>query len=204
VITSYPNNGCGWTAILIHPKFTITNSGVLQRGAAWATILIEQEHYSFASVYAPNTTNDRKRLWTAFNNLPTSIKWTIAGDFNMIEDPMDSTSASPLLCGSELDEWRILKMRLSLKDAAKLKHISGPRYTRRGSPNDKVVQSRLDRVYFSDWASWITELKEVRHHTTSILSDHDPVSVRIVISVKSNISSNRVRKSYFKTDAETS
>jgi exonuclease III len=62
----------------------------------------------------------------------------------------DSTSDSPLLSGEELEEWRLLKLKLSLKDAACTTTITGPKYTRRGTFENHIVQSRLDRFYFSN------------------------------------------------------
>jgi hypothetical protein len=136
----------------------------------------------------------------AFITSTTSSKWTIAGDFNMIKIPHDSTSTPPMICGSELEEWRLLKMKLSLKDAVQVKQITWPIHTRRGSPNDNIVQSRLDQVYFSDWEIRINKLTELRHHNMSTLSDHNLVLVKITISVGSNLVRNCLRKSHFKAN----
>jgi hypothetical protein len=116
----------------------------------------------------------------------------------MTEDEEDLTSIYPLLSGEELEEWRLLKLKLLLKDAAHIHRIIGPKYTRRGTIEDCLIQSRLDRFYFSEWGTWIQCLKELRHHTTSILSDHDPVLIRITLPTGSNNTLNIPRKSYFK------
>jgi exonuclease III len=55
IVLSYPNDGCGGTALLIHPNLVIQRSGVTQRGAAWAVITHAQEEYMLVSIYAPNT-----------------------------------------------------------------------------------------------------------------------------------------------------
>jgi exonuclease III len=166
-VTSYPKDGCGGTTLLIHPSIDIINSGVTLRGAAWAEIRFAQNQYFVASIYAPNTALERKNLWNALTTTTPDGKWIIAGDYNMVEQASDSTSNSPLLTGEELEEWRLLKLKLSLKDAAHIKRITGPKYTRRGTLDDKLVQSRLDRFYFSEWGTWLQDLHEIKHHTTS-------------------------------------
>jgi exonuclease III len=85
-IIAYPDDGRGGTALLIHPKFKIVNSGTTTRGMAWATIYIAQEIYHLGSVYAPNTASARKQLWHAIMSSAQNGKWIIAGDFNMTED----------------------------------------------------------------------------------------------------------------------
>jgi exonuclease III len=151
-VIAYPNDGCGGTTLLSHPQFTISNSGVTTRGMVWASIVVGNKLYYVGSIYAPNTYGERKKLWNAICAFAPPGKWIIAGDYNMVESQNDSTSCSPVLEGTELDEWRLLKLKLSLKDAASVCNIEGPLFTRRGSPDDRLVQSRLDRFYFSEWA----------------------------------------------------
>jgi exonuclease III len=153
-IVAYPNDGCGGTAILVHPRLKIISSGAITRGLVWVSIEIAQEIVHFASIYAPNTYIERKALWYAIANSAPKGKWVISGDFNMVESQSDSTSNSPVMNGDKLEEWRLLKMKLALKDAAEIKDITGPKFTRRGTIEEYLVQSRLDRFYFSDWTNW--------------------------------------------------
>jgi exonuclease III len=55
LIVAYPNEGCGGTAIFIHPRFKIVNSGAITRGLVWETIELGQDLIHITSVYAPNT-----------------------------------------------------------------------------------------------------------------------------------------------------
>jgi hypothetical protein len=40
--------------------------------------------------------------------------------------------------------------------------------------------------------------KEVRHHSTSILSGHDPISVYIILNNNTQTSNNKPKRTYFK------
>jgi hypothetical protein len=116
---------------LIHPSIDIINLGVTIREASWAEILFAQKHYFVASIHASNTALERKNLWNALTTTTPDGKWILAEDYNMVEQASDSTSNSPLLIVKRrIKEWRLLKLKLSIKDAAHIKRITGPKYTR--------------------------------------------------------------------------
>ncbi|KAL3684729.1 hypothetical protein R1sor_002751 [Riccia sorocarpa] len=81
--------------------------------------------------------------------------WFLLGDWNMTLMREDSSGPTPLLKGSPMDAWRETKLAWSLTDAyAIARRRTGPRYTRQVVRGRRLDQSRLDRVYLSNNASW--------------------------------------------------
>jgi hypothetical protein len=122
------------------------------------------------------------------------------GDFNMTEEIKDSTSRSPLLISNQLEEWRVLKTRFSLKDALHVTKLNGPKFTRRGKIDNNIIQSRLDQFYISDHGTWVSNVSQLKHHTQTVLPDHNPISLEFTVNKQSLNNKHIQRSSYFKAD----
>ncbi|KAL3682903.1 hypothetical protein R1sor_000925 [Riccia sorocarpa] len=106
----------------------------------------------------------------------------------------DSSGPTPLLKGSPMDAWRETELAWSLTDAYAIARTrTGPRYTRHVVRGRRLDQSRLDRVYLSNSASWLLAVNSILHDSKEALSDHYPVVVEANLS-------NRVRKRRQKRD----
>jgi exonuclease III len=145
-LSSPPNEGKGGTALLIHPLTKILHSGTLDEGrAVWAIVEHAESTFGCASIYAPNSPRQRSILWEELKNLLPAANWILSGDYNMTESVSDSTGLSPLLQGSELEAWRLFKMRFNLKDARMVaSQVEGAHYTWRRTQNGRITQSRID------------------------------------------------------------
>ena len=93
--------------------------GVLACGRGQYVIFqISLKKRDLLNIYAPNCVKDRIVLWKSIlSQLTTLDHWTIAGDFNMLEDVCDRLGGtSHTLSGSELYEWERLSFSLGLMD----------------------------------------------------------------------------------------
>ena len=66
-----------------------------------------QTTWGYLNIYAPNHASARKHFWYEITNaLPNVSDWCVAGDFNMIEDPLDRRGGSAAtIHGEELANW---------------------------------------------------------------------------------------------------
>jgi exonuclease III len=200
-VIAYPDLSKGGTVILIHPDFEILNSGTsIVSRIPWAELQSRKGKFSISNIYAPNISLDRLNLWKNLQNTLPRGNWIMAGDYNMTENREDSTSNSPLISGNKLNEWRLLKNRFSLIDVKQLTSLNGPTYTRRGTLYERQIQSRLDRFYISDQGNWLTSIKELKHHTNTVLSDHEPITIKLTIKEPNANNLNLRRSTYFKAD----
>ncbi|CAM6124136.1 unnamed protein product [Calypogeia fissa] len=179
-ISSAPNDGKGGTALLIHPDFTLRQSGIVDQGrAVWAQLEKDGVTFAVLNVYGPGSPRGRALLW---NELLTTLprdNWIICGDFNMTEEPADTTGGSNLLRGWELEAWRHLKVKLNLKDAlTELDKVTGSRFTWRRRRGNTLEQSRIDRLYLGEAGWWLDGISELIHDGGQSLSDHDPIILR--------------------------
>lgn len=56
----------------------------------WVQIQTDTEVVGFCSIYAPCNLRERKRLWKRLQeHLNDSLRWTLGGDYNFIEDSAD-------------------------------------------------------------------------------------------------------------------
>lgn len=193
--------GKGGTVLLIHPDFVVTSSGTLPEGrGAWAKISNSVGSFNVVGVYAPNLVPEREAFWRIFSlSLPTD-NWIITGDFNMTEVAEDSSGDSPLISGTELDEWRLFHQRFNLIDTFDvLGSAIGARFTRRAKHGDRFDQSRLDRFYVSDQGWWIDRIKKLEHFGGQVLSDHDPIALTFRLSAASS-GISPAKKHFFKAN----
>lgn len=99
-LIAFPQNGRAGTMLLIHPDFTISNSGeFLNSTTIWASIHGPIGTFNIASIYGPHTTTTRANLWAALKNHLPNGDWILGGDFNTTEGIDDSTMQASLLQG---------------------------------------------------------------------------------------------------------
>jgi exonuclease III len=200
-IIAHADHGKGGTAVLVHPEFNILESRTFANGrVAWAKIDNKRGTFYIGCIYAPNSSPERKTLWNTLQNTLPRENWIITGDFNMTEGQSDSTSLYPLLSGTEQEEWMIFKLRFALKDAISLTNLQGPLFTRRGNLQGIINQSRLDQFYISDNGNWLENIESLRHHTTTILSDHDPITINVKLLSNTVQNPDLKRSSYLKAN----
>jgi endonuclease/exonuclease/phosphatase family metal-dependent hydrolase len=89
-----------------------------------------------------------------------------------------------------------IKTRFALKDAIKITQLNGPIFTRRGKIHERLIQSTLDRIYTSDHGNWLGTVDELRHHTNTVLSDHEPISFEFTLN-KRTIQNQQLRSSSY-------
>jgi exonuclease III len=193
--------GRGGVAILIDPTFPlISQESPVPGRLAWAQIQIKSGTIYVAGVYAPNDTLARTDFWVKLTDSLPRGHWYVAGDFNMTELHHDSTSISPYLSPSEANKWRLLKMRLDILDSIDTAELQGPRFTRSSHLNGRLIQSRLDRIYYSRSQLWNWKLEVLAHHYHSVLSDHDPIILRTSYLHGVSPALQLTRSSYFKAN----
>lgn len=102
-VISKVDNGKGGTALLYHLSLKLIKPGTLSLGrVAWAQFQLDSMIISISIVYAPNdSTRARAYLWHQLKGKLHDKQWTIFGDFNMTEGPLDSSGPTPLLNGSQ-------------------------------------------------------------------------------------------------------
>jgi hypothetical protein len=168
--------------------------------AAWVQLSSSEGDFGIVSIYAPQSSREKALLWHVLKTQLPSEDWIFYGDFNMIEYAEDSTGLSNLVQGRELTSWRLLKNHFDMADAFNLVNkLEGPRFTRRGHHQGRLVQTRLDRFYLSTRGWWIASLKKLEHISDQALSDHDPAILHMAINHPVN--TQRIRKStHFKAN----
>lgn len=186
--TAPPDAGRGGTALLISPSLKVIASGNLDLGrAVWVQIVSGDSNFGIICLYAPNSPNERALLWHEIKCLLPQDNWICCGDSNMTESRLDSSGPSPLIRGREAEFWRLLKLRFDLSDAFHILEgkIIGSRFTWRRTRNGALVESRLDRFYFSDKGWWVGRIERLTHEGGSAFSDHDPITLRITLDSSS-------------------
>lgn len=118
-IVSLPDESRGGTTLLYHPSCSLIRSRAPELGIiSWAQLGIGDSQVSIVLIYAPSAfPRDQNFLWHQLKALLLDGQWIFMGNFNMIEDPMDSSGTSPLIFGSQLETWRMLETRFNLVDA---------------------------------------------------------------------------------------
>lgn len=64
------------------------------------------------SLYGVGSILDRAGLWQTMDENLLEGSWIIGGDFNFMENHLDSSSHSSLLQGLELEDWHSSKLDL--------------------------------------------------------------------------------------------
>lgn len=123
-IVFLPDEGRGGTTLLYNPWCTLIRFATLELSrTVWAQLGIGDNIVSIALIYAPSASHrERTFLWYQLKAFLPDGQWVLMGNFNMTEDPIDSSGPSPLRVGSQLETWRMLKTRFDLVDAFPITH----------------------------------------------------------------------------------
>ncbi|KAL3676918.1 hypothetical protein R1sor_026866 [Riccia sorocarpa] len=202
VVVDYSQSDRGGAVLIVHPSLQILNTGVRGDGTcAWAEVSTVLGPIYFMSIYAPNESPDRKRLWTWLNFKVEEGRWAIVGDMNSVELPDDTDGPTALLNGGELRLWKTMTADHELIDAYLCASFTvGPRFTRHVFSGTRLDQARLDRCYLSGGGGWLNHVHQVKHDASQTLSDHWPVIVDLKLIEKETEEIRR--SSYYKMRTE--
>ncbi|KAL3694987.1 hypothetical protein R1sor_008638 [Riccia sorocarpa] len=201
-IIDYKENGDGDAVLLCHKSLRIVERGVSGSGfAAWIKVNTRIGVVGVLCLHAPNESRKRKEVWAWMRPLISDGHWIILGDFNMVENQIDSIGPSPVIRGEEKNMWEVLTGSADLVDArACATTTKGPLFTRQAWYGNRFDQSRLDRFYLSGGGEWLYHIRAVEHQGARTLSDHVPIVLELVTTEL--LSGSRPRRSYFKMDCK--
>jgi hypothetical protein len=135
----------------------------------------------FFNIYTPNESSHRIRLWEALmTDLPNTCRWTLVGDFNMVELRQDKTSK----CGGMLplaEPATFMAMKSHLQVSNNALSPSSQKFSWDNLRQDgSRVLARLDHVYLFQ-AIGTTSRKLVSYRICGDLawSDHLPVEATV-------------------------
>ena len=159
---------------------SIIQKQVVIPGRAQFVIIQEEETtWGLLNIYAPNTATARQQFWKdLLNKLPSLDHWCIAGDFNMLEDPIDRMGGSSItIHGHELTMWEQLVFSLQMLDAWHAPSMVRTNTSLLFSRSDRRVNgtnlARLDRFYLS--GKFISATGTVHIMPGTTFSDHAPI-----------------------------
>ncbi|KAL3676476.1 hypothetical protein R1sor_026424 [Riccia sorocarpa] len=200
VIIDKPIGSRGGTAVIINKEISVTESGVAGSGRlAWAKVKLGGEQVGLVSIHAPNKRNIRTVFWRHLHELIADGNWIITSDYNQVELPEDSRGNLAVVKGREARVWRSFVAETGLIDSFfGAASIEGSRYTRFARRGSRYDFSRLDRVYLSNGAQWVSHIKEVSHLGSKSVSDHIP----ICIDIQLDDDDSRKTESYFKMNVD--
>ena len=186
-----PNQTRGVVCIAIAKKLKslIVEKLVGVPGRAQLVVLqMQSQKWGFLNIYAPNHEIARAQFWRNLRQrLPMLDVWCVAGDFNMLEDPLDRLGGSATTVhGEELAEWERLCMTLSICDVWHLPNVYKDQESMKFSRSNRSVVnlnlSRLDRFYASK--DLVMYGGRVNIISGVGMSDHAPVMLLLFDSFK--------------------
>ncbi|KAL3683749.1 hypothetical protein R1sor_001771 [Riccia sorocarpa] len=156
----------------------------------WAVMQINGFTVPLVNVYAPVEPAPRKDFWEEIVGSLPSRKFVFLGDWNVIEDPFDSSTRSNWLTRQETVPFLNLKARFNISDIRSDSSAhKGPRFTRFQTRDGKFIWSTLDRFYAPVSFFWGLTITTV-HHADFTLSDHLPASLLLHGVVKPIVTTN--------------
>ena len=138
-----------------------------------------QTTWGYLNIYAPNHASARKHFWYEITNaLPNVSHWCVAGDFNMIEDPLDRRGGSvATIHGEELANWERMCLKLCILDAWHMPNVYRSQESLCFSRSDRRIGgtnlSRLDRFYVGE--AFVSNGGTITIMPGTTFSDHAPV-----------------------------
>lgn len=94
--------GTGGTALLIHRSIKIWASGTSEdEYVTWAQVEKGGHEWHIALVYGPHSPGARAEHWTKLRNLFPHTNVILCGDWNLVENPLDSSGELQVLGGAE-------------------------------------------------------------------------------------------------------
>lgn len=147
----HEGNGIGGTALFIHKSFRIMSSGISEDGyLTWAQVTKEGHEFFVASVYGPHSPGARAAHWTALRNMFPHTEIILCGDWNMVQQPADSSGERQVLSGAEATAFLEFSAKHNLQDVRELAaENQGPVHTRWSAYGGNPRWARLDRIYVS-------------------------------------------------------
>ena len=136
--------------------FIISQEVIVPGRAQYVVIHERQTTWGYLNIYAPNHASARKQFWCDIAAaVPQVDHWCMAGDFNMIEDPMDRKGGSSVtIFGEELAAWERLCLKLRILDVWFMPNVYRYNGSLQFSRSDRRIGganlSRLDRFYVDD------------------------------------------------------
>ncbi|KAL3675556.1 hypothetical protein R1sor_025504 [Riccia sorocarpa] len=184
-------------ALVYHDSCRLLQHGEDTEGRwVWGRFLVSGKELCVASVYAPNSPEDRIVFWSHLKDSFPPGNWVIAGDWNSIEFQNDSSSRSNQQGTEESLEFQLFCASFALADA---RHTAfkrlGPRFSRAQWRDGRLVWSRIDRIYASDFI-----IQKLEHHDVFWASDHIPISASIQWDPQQDRIHSGPRSAYFKAD----
>ncbi|KAL3696997.1 hypothetical protein R1sor_011073 [Riccia sorocarpa] len=177
VLAADANGNSGGVGLLVHKSCSVQSWKPVNYCVLWAVISINRVSVPLVNVYSPVDSAERKGFWEELPLLLRHRKFLFLGDWNVVEDPADSSSRSNWLSRQETTPFLLLKARFNLLDVCKCgSEQLGPSFTRFQLRDGKPVWSTLDRIYSS--LSFLGGFSvKIIHHPDFPLSDHLPVTL---------------------------
>ncbi|KAL3678099.1 hypothetical protein R1sor_021055 [Riccia sorocarpa] len=165
----------------------------------WIRVQTEEGILGLASIHGPHDRRARKDLWTWMEEKWPKSDWFFGGDWNSVETYEDNVGKSSIQQGTERRRWQSFLAHQDLFDGWLHATIrEGPHFTWQQQVNDRLDQSRLDRIYFSHCERWASQSIKMQHDSTVQLSDYRPV----ILTIDHPQSLNHRKANYFKTAPE--
>jgi len=180
--------GKGGVATFIAPRWAnlISQTGSLFGGRVQWLILsgLPGGDIGFANVYAPTDPNPCKALWeTLACELPSSCRWILLGDFNMVERRVDKSGASSrTLSAPERLLFNGLKDSLHISEVPLTLPNLSFSWDNARIGNSRIM-AKLDRVYvFNELLENPRKILEYCIKGDHSRSDHSPVTFTLKLA----------------------
>ncbi|KAL3686059.1 hypothetical protein R1sor_004081 [Riccia sorocarpa] len=168
----YTASGRGGAAIIVPPKYKVTETGTSGVGnAAFATVQTDAGDINIMSIHAPNTVEGRIHMWEGLHQQLENGKWILTGDFNMVELWGDSVGKSAIIARAEARAWKAVSHSAGLVDA-----------------------------YLNEGGNWMHLIRQVTHNAVQVVSDHVPITLTCHLSPPND--TNWRPKSYHKMSVD--
>ncbi|KAL3680262.1 hypothetical protein R1sor_023218 [Riccia sorocarpa] len=183
----------GGVAFLVHSSCSILDWRAVDYRIIWGHFVVGKVRIPLVNLYSPVESS-----WEQLISVLPPRMFLVAGDWNVVEQPFDSSSKSNWLSREETVSFFNFKTRFKLADARVLGcEQMGPKHTRTQFRDGRFIWSVLDRFYLP--SSLFPNFKlNLIHHPDFPLSDHLSVSLLLSESYCPKPSPNK--SVYFKID----
>lgn len=108
------------------------SSGISEDGyVTWAQVIKEGHEFFVASVYGPHSPGARAAHWTALRNMFSHTDIILCGNWNMVQQPADSSGERQVLSGAKATAFLEFSAKHNLQDVRELAaENQGPVHTR--------------------------------------------------------------------------
>ncbi|KAL3683906.1 hypothetical protein R1sor_001928 [Riccia sorocarpa] len=183
-----------------HKSCQIREWAAVNFRTVWALLHIGGITVPLVNIYAPVEPLSRKDFWVGLPSSLPARNFVFLGDWNVIEDPSDSSTKSNWLTREVTVPFFNLKTKFNLYDVrGRSTDHRGPKFTRCQTRNQRFIWSTLDRFYAPPSLFGSLKITTV-HHADFTLSDHMPTSLLVHRGPKSS-STTTNPSLFFKVDA---